>query len=410
MPAGAHEDGRVRIFRGRYETTAERHRTTSFEIFFDLVFVFALTRIVEFMEDEPSAVTLTRGLLLFLLLWFSWSSYAWLGNQVRADVGLVRTGTLAAMAAMFVAALAIPGAWRGSGPVPTALVLAASYMAVRTLHLALFLAVSRDRQLTRTLRLTAIPVVLGWIPLVTGALVGGATQTVLWTVAFAVDVGGARIASGFGPWPLRSVSHFTERHRLVLIIAVGESLISIGIGAGAELRGWLVLLAALLGFAAAASLWRLYFDRFASVIERSLEGASAARRATIASDAYSLAHFPMVAGIMYVAFGIEQVLATLIHEPDAHQRPLGLPGTVALYAGGALYLVGRALCLRLATMHATLAPLAGAAVLLLLIAPARLLPAVVALALLVLALVAQLAVEWRWPRPAAPLPANQPAG
>ncbi|MEU4680769.1 low temperature requirement protein A [Micromonospora sp. NPDC023737] len=395
----------MRIPRYRYETTEETHRTTNFEIFFDLVFVFALTRIVEFMAETPTAVTMLRGLILILLLWFSWSAYAWLGNEARADVGLIRTGTLTAMAALFVAALAISHAWQEEeSQLPAPLLLAAAYLAVRVLHLTLYLYVSRSPRLTRTLRLSAIPLALASLPLVAGALVGGTAQTVLWTVAFLVDVGGGRIASGYSPWELRSVSHFAERHRLVIIIAIGESLISIGLGAGAELATWWVLLAALLGFVVTVCLWRLYFDRFAPVIEYVMATAPRARRGIIASDAFSLAHLPMIAGIMYIALGIEQVLAILIHHGTVDQ--LGLPSVVALYAGGALYLVGRGLCLRLTAGRTALPPVVGAVVLLLLVAPARLLPALSALALLVVVLVVQCAVERRYGELAAPLAAE----
>ncbi|MEV6368710.1 low temperature requirement protein A [Micromonospora musae] len=388
----------MRISRTRYETTEATHRTTNFEIFFDLVFVFALTRIVEFMAQTPTAVTMLRGLILILLLWFSWSSYVWLGNEARADVGLIRTGTLAAMAALFVAALAIPDAWQEEPDplLPAPLLLAFAYLVVRVLHLALYLYVSRSAQLTRTLRLSAIPLALGWIPLVVGALLGGTAQTALWAVAFLIDVGGGRIASRYSPWELRSVSHFTERHRLVIIIAIGESLISIGLGAGAELATWWVLLAALLGFVVTVCLWRLYFDRFASAVEHVMATVPRARRGTIAGDVFSLAHLPMIAGIMYVALGIEQVLAMLIHEgAGVGRHTLGLSGVVALYGGGALYLVGRALCVRLTAGRAALPAIVGALALLLLIAPARVLPALSALALLVVALLVQCAAERR---------------
>ncbi|MET7748604.1 low temperature requirement protein A [Micromonospora sp. NPDC005367] len=395
----------MRIPRYRYETTEETHRTTNFEIFFDLVFVFALTRTVEFMAQTPAAITMLRGLILILLLWFSWSAYAWLGNEARADVGLIRTGTMTAMAALFVAALAIPDAWQEEeNPLPAPLLIAAAYLVVRVLHMTLYLYVSRSPQLTRTLRLSLVPLALASLPLVAGALVGGMAQTVLWAVVFLVDVGGERIASGYSPWELRSVSHFAERHRLVIIIAIGESLISIGLGAGAELATWWVLLAALLGFVVSVCLWRLYFDRFASVIERIMATAPRPRLGTIATDAFTFAHLPMIAGIMYIALGIEQVLAMLIHQGAADR--LGLPGVVALYGGAALYLVGRGLCLRLAVGRTALPPVVGAVVLLLLMAPARLLPALSALALLVVALAVQCAVERRYGELAASLTAE----
>ncbi|MFC3503251.1 low temperature requirement protein A [Micromonospora krabiensis] len=382
--------------RSRYLRTEAAHRTTSFEIFFDLVFVFALTRIIEFMARQPSGIALTRGLLLFLLLWFSWSAYAWLGNEVRADVGVIRTGTLVAMAAMFLAALVIPDAWGDEevGPgVPAPLILALAYGVVRGLHLVLYRHVSANRQLSRTLRLTAVPALLGWSALVAGALLGGNAQTLLWALAFVIDVGGGRFASRYSPWQLRSVAHFTERHRLIIIIAIGESLISIGAGVGTRLANWSVLVTALLGFAAAVCLWRLYFDRVAPAAERAFELAEEPRRGTIAGDAYSLTHFPLIAGIMYVALGIEEVLATLIHEPPDGHDALRMPAIVALYGGTALYLGGRTLFLRLTAGGAPWLPLAGAGLALVLLPVARLVPAMVALVLLVVVLIGQCEVE-----------------
>src|ERR1700750_1331365 len=100
------------FFHARPAPTEESHRVTPFEIFFDLVFVFALIQVTAFMARPPTLLLLVQGLVVVLLLWFSFSAYSWVGNQVRLDVGLVRAGMFVAMAAIFVAALVIPYAWR----------------------------------------------------------------------------------------------------------------------------------------------------------------------------------------------------------------------------------------------------------------------------------------------------------
>jgi low temperature requirement protein LtrA len=331
----------------------ETHRATMFEIFFDLVFVFALTRITAFMAQQPSPATLAEGLLLLLWFWYAWTCYTWLGNRARADVGLIRAGMTVAMAAIFVAALVIPDAWRhGREPVDASLTLALAYLVVRALHLALYLHSAAGNQPSRRQVLRfAIPTALAWAPLILGALFGGTAQIVLWAVAFVIDYGGGRIAASFSQWEIRSPTHFTERHSLVLIIALGESLISVGAGAGSAVTRGPVLGAGLLGFTTAVCLWWLYFDDAAPAAAHQLARApgDARRRQRLASDAYALAHLPLIAGIIYLALGIHEVLAQVAHAQPGHAAgaPLDWPSIVALDGGAVIYLAGRYLFLRL---------------------------------------------------------------
>ncbi|MEU1244987.1 low temperature requirement protein A [Micromonospora parva] len=328
--------------------TGVTHRTTMFEIFFDLVFVFALTRVITFMAGSPGALTLAQGLLLLLLLLYSWSPYIWVGNLVRADVGPVRAATLVAMAAIFVAALVMPDAWQQSPELFDApLTLALAYVVGRAVQLViLFWASATNPALRSTLRFFTVPVVLGWVPLIIGALLGGAAQTALWTVAFLLNIGGARIASAFRPWQLRSVDHFTERYGLVLIIALGESLISAGAGPRAMAPVGPALLAALLGLTSTVCLWWLYFDRLASTASEAVSSVPGERRASVAGDAYGLAHSTLIIGAIYVALGIEEVIAHLTGE-SAHPGRLGWEAATALYGGTALYLLSRLVFRRL---------------------------------------------------------------
>ncbi|MEU8424442.1 low temperature requirement protein A [Micromonospora sp. NPDC048835] len=387
-----------RVHRARPVLVEEAHRATTFEIFFDLVLVFALTRLIGFMAESLSPLTLYQGLLLLLWFWYAWSCYAWLANQVRADNEPVLAGMLAAMAAIFVAALVIPEAWqRHDGALSPPLTLAVAYIVVRGLHLALMTYASSGnaRYRRQTLRF-AVSTTLAWAPLVVGAALGGAAQTVLWTVAFLLDYGGGRIATAASFGEVRSGAHFAERHGLVLIIVLGESLLSAGAGAGLTSIAWPVLLASVFGFAATVCLWWLYFVRVAPAAATVLTSASprSRRRQQVASDAYTLAHLPLVAGVVYFALGIHLVLASLTDQPrHPAGAPVGWTAATVLYGGAALYLTGRLLILRL-TVGGSPTRLAAIGVVLLVLPVARTLPALAALGLLT-ALLATLVLHER---------------
>ena len=370
--------------------TAESHRVTSFEIFFDLVFVFAITRVVSFMARSLTAATLAQGLILLLLLWWSWVAYVWLGNRVRTDQGLVRAGMLVVMAALFIAALVMPDAWSRPGTVDAPLILAAAFIVVRLVYFGLQLtAAAEDRRLRVQLLADAIPQTFSLVPLIAGAVLLGAWQTALWAVAFAIDFGGGWLASRVGGWQVRSPGHFAERHRMVLIIVLGESLISVGTGAGDSVSRTMVLVAAALGFAAVVCLWRLYFEHLSGAAEDVLELASPARRARIARDAYTMVHFVLIAGVLYLALGAREVLSAMTDgSASSLGAPLNWPASTALYAGTAGYLAGRAAFTRLTVRQVPPVQLAAAAALLILLPVARHLPALAALSVVSVTLIA----------------------
>lgn len=380
--------------------TAESHRVTSFEIFFDLVFVFAITRVVSFMARSLSAAALGRGLILLLLLWWSWAAYVWLGNRVRADQGPVRAGMLVVMAALFIAGLVMPDAWsRHPGKVDAPLILAVAFIVVRLVYFGLQLTAAEDRRLRAQLLADAIPQTISLAPLIAGALLAGGWQTALWAVAFAIDFGGGWFASRVGGWQVRSPGHFAERHRMVLIIVLGESLISAGTGAGDSLSGTAVLVAAALGFAAVVCLWLLYFERLAAAAEDALESASPPARARIGRDAYTMVHFVLIAGVIYIALGAREVLASVNDSgASAFGATLNWPALTALYAGTAGYLLGRAGFARLTVRSVPSADLTAAAVLLILLPVARHLSALAALAVVSVTLIALIAVGRVEPR------------
>jgi low temperature requirement protein LtrA len=386
------------LLRARPVATERTHRVTAFEIFFDLVWVFALIRIDSFMAQPPTFALLVRGLVLLLLLWFPYQAYIWLGNIARADVGLVRAGMFISMAAIFVAAVVIPEAWQHANQTTdTALTLAVAYIVVLGVQVAHFYYISAGNQRQRRLvRPLAIPATLSWIPLIVGAMLGGTAQTVLWATVLLIHEGvGSRITSAFGGQLVRSPSHFAERFGLVLIIALGESLISVGAGVGTNVAHWPVLIAALLSLTATACLWWLYFENAASPAGRALANGSNAQRTQMANGAYVRGHTLLIAGIVYLALGLNRVLAHVAgNEPGTPTgAPLHWPSIVALYGGVVLYLAGRFVFLRLTVAHAPPAQVVAIVIALALLPAAPHLPALAALALLTAVLVGLVGYE-----------------
>lgn len=363
--------------------TEETHRVTSFEVFFDLVFVFAIIRVTNFITHPLSPESMAEGILLVLLLWSSWSAYAWVGNQARADTGLVRVGVTAAMAAIFVAGLVMPEAWDATAPIDPPVVLAVAFAVARVIYLALYLrATAGDRLVRSQLLLDIIPQSLALIGIIGGAVVGGTTQAAAWAAAFAVDFSVGRGSSGVRGYRLRSPSHFAERHDLVMIIALGETLIAVGEGAGIAIAHLLVLVAAVLGLAVVVCLWWLYSGCTAAA-QRALERADAARRARMARDGYTLAHLLLITGALYLAAGVEEVISHVSADGSAHaEAALGWLAATALYGGVALYLVGRVAFVRLTAGPLAVPPLIAAGLTVVLLPAAASLPAMAALGLL----------------------------
>ncbi|HEY0125835.1 MAG TPA: low temperature requirement protein A [Blastococcus sp.] len=386
--------GPRRRIRTHVVPTDERHAVTTLELFFDLVFVFAFTQVTAFMADDLSWRGALRGLVLFALLWFVWCSYTWLGNQARADEGVVRLAMIVAMGAMFLVALAIPEAWGDEGGgISAPVVLAVALAVVRVVHLGVYaVAALGDGRLRTQLVRTAIPVGIAVTMLVVGAVVGGPTQTVLWAIALVVDYTGV-YASGTD-WRLPAPGHFAERYGLIVIIALGESIIAVGVGVADLPLTVPTIAAAILGLLVSVALWWAYFDVVAPVAERELRRREGADRVRLARDSYTYLHFPMVAGVIYLALGVKKV-AEYVGDESHHTLTDPLPATAlwALYAGVVAYLLAH-LGFRLRNVGSINRPRAVVAVVLSL-APLAVgsLPALVALAVLAVVLVALIVFE-----------------
>jgi low temperature requirement protein LtrA len=306
------------------DQAVERGRVTPLELFFDLVVVFAITQVTGFLSDDPTWGGLLRGLMLLGALWWAWASYAWLTNTLDPEEGAVRLAVFGAIAAMLIVSLAAPNAFGADG-----VAFGVAYFIVRALHLVLYAIAGRgDRDLLRAVVRIVPTAILGPALLVVGAFFDGTAQLALWGSALAIDYLGVLVGHMRG-WRV-SPEHFVERHGLVVIIALGESIVAIGVGAaGLPLDAGLIV-AALLGIAVVASLWWSYFDWVAFFAQARLAEASGAERAALARDLYSYLHLPMVAGIVLFALGLKTTLADV----DGTLRTipaLGLCGGVALY-------------------------------------------------------------------------------
>ena len=280
----------------------EEERVTPLELFFDLVFVLAFTQCTALMAADPDWAGVVRGLFVLTVLWWTWAGYAWLTSVVDPEEGAVRIAIFAAMAAMLVAALAVPGSFDDD-----ALAFACAYAIVRIAHIGLFLIASREeRLLRRSVTGLALSTAIGIGLLTAASAADGVLQAGLWALAIALDMGLPLLfwAEGWQLFP----AHFAERHGLILIIALGESIVAIGIGSEAVVD-LSVIVAATLGVAIAAGLWWIYFDVTVWVAERRLSRMPAGREQNeVARDAYSYLHLAMVAGIVLLALGMKKTL------------------------------------------------------------------------------------------------------
>ena len=316
----------TRLDQAEPEHHVEREqRVAPLELFFDLVFVFAFTQVTAYMSDTPTWEGLGEGALILMVVWWAWGGYAWLTNFVDPDETMARLVVFASMGAMLIAGLAIPEAF-GTYSV----LFGCAYFVVRALHIFFWAYANDDVDVAdavRTLGVTALPAPA--LLIIAGFFDGGA-QASLWIIALIIDFGGPYF---FGVEGFRvSPSHFAERFGLIIIIALGESIVAVGAGvAGTSLDAGIVV-GALAGVAIAGALWWAYFDVVAVVAERTFSRAEGAERNRIARDSYSYLHLPMIMGIVLLSLGVKKTLGHV-------DEPLETVPAVALCGGVALYLL-----------------------------------------------------------------------
>jgi low temperature requirement protein LtrA len=331
-------------------------RATALELFYDLVFVFAVTQVSHHLLGDLTWRGAGESALLLLVVWWSWNYTTWVTNELDPESPVVRLLMIAIMLASLLMAAALPEAFG-----PEAGLFVGAYLALqvgRHAFLTWVAAAPRTLERTRAARILAWFLFAGvfWIA---GAIADGPARTVLWLLALAIDYG-APLAlfrvPGLAPvtedaWRL-STAHFAERFSLFVIIALGESIVLTGAGiSGAELD-LATVSAFAIAFLITAAQWWLYFTYVVRIAERRLE--LAVNRTRMARDAYTYLHVVFVAGIIVSAVGNELLIA---HPSE----PLEGPQVAAVVAGPAIYLLAHALFRLRLTGTVSWRRLAGAA-------------------------------------------------
>lgn len=374
----AHEESSSRLG----ATLREGERVTPLELFFDLVFVLAITQCTALMAHHPTWSGLAQGLLVLGMLWWAWTGYSWLTSVIDPEEGAVRLVMFGAMAALLLVSICVPAAFGH-----LALAFALIYGAVRIAHIGLFMLASPDDDgLRHSVLSLAVSTVIAVALLAAASLFDGLAQGALWALALFLDMGGPYLFSSEG-WKLVP-GHFAERHGLIVIIALGESIVAIGVGADRTLNLGIGT-AAMLGVALTAAMWWIYFDIVAIVSARRLSEAEVGKvQNEMARDSYSYLHLILVAGIVLAALGLK---LTISHFGDhLHAVP-----AFALFGGVALYLLGL-VAFRYRHIHSINRQRLGLAIVLLILVPVVTeVPALVALAAANLLIWAMIVYETR---------------
>ena len=303
----------------------QEHRVTPRELFFDLVFVFAFTQVATLLADDPTFAGIGRGVLVLAALWWVWAAYAWLTNVVDPEDGFVGAALLVALIGMFVAALAVPDVFAGEG-----VLFGVAFFVVCAMHTALYALAGRGSPDLLRAILRMAPWMLGGATLIIVAGFADGARIWLWLAALTCSYVGGVVAGTTG-WRLYP-SHFAERYGLIVIIALGEAFISIGIGVRGIEIGPREVVAAVLGLLVATGFWLAYFDFFSIRGEQMLGSREGAERVALARDLYVYAHLPMIVGIVLFAFAMKTVIGHVDKELDSVTA-------FALCGGSALYLL-----------------------------------------------------------------------
>jgi low temperature requirement protein LtrA len=328
-------------------------RASFLELFFDLVFVFAVTQIAATLHADHSARGWVEAGLLLWLVWWAWSQYTWAANAIDVDEPQTRVAMLVVTGVTLLAAVSIPDAFAADGGW-----FAVPYVAVRLLGLGLYWAGLRDQPEHRAALRTYLPVaVLSPLVVLVGGFVDADMRVWVWLVAVAVDVASVA-AAGRGEFRVEP-AHFAERHGLIVIIALGESIIAVGATAADVEPSVALVTAAAAAFAIVATLWWAYFSGFQATVEHALvREPDHRRRGHLARDVFTLGHLPIVAGTVMFAVGVEEAV---LH-PDEHLEPFGrwavglglvlvqLGLAAAAYRSGRVVLVARVVAVGAVTL------------------------------------------------------------
>ncbi|MGS2618350.1 low temperature requirement protein A [Micromonospora sp. LZ34] len=380
-------------------------RVDRFEVFFDLVFVFSFFIITRATAMDVSGRSLLHAMLVLAVLWWVWVVHCVVATRVRLGEGFVPALMVVAMAALFCFALSLPQAFgptqqMAAGPMVAAL----SYVAIRAVHLLLYWHVAKERPGERRLLLKYSPeLMISTLLLVGAALIppmiddpglAGMVRDGLWVSVILLQYGMGLVAGPWG-WTVTSAEHWTERYDLILIIALGESVISVGVGSNllGQPPTWPAVAAAVLGIFFTAALWWAHYDVIGPAARIALHVTKGRARVAMARDAYAYFYLVMIAGIILFALGAEEIVHEVADPKVPVTEPPHGPGVPLLFGGVACYLSANML-FQLRTLRTVSWSRLGTVVLLLAAIPvATHLPGLAALALLTAICVGLVAVE-----------------
>ncbi|WKU07664.1 low temperature requirement protein A [Micromonospora sp. HUAS LYJ1] len=337
-------------------------RVDKFEVFFDLVFVVSFFIITRATAAEISGRQLLHAGLVLAVLWWCWVVHSMAATRLRLGEGFVPVLMVVAMASLFAFALALPQAFSPpQGELAGPLVVAVSYVAVRGVHVVLFLLTAQNDPTGRRPLFHFLPELLtSTVLLLAAALVpvaigdsdrAGLVRDVLWVLVVLVQYGTGLVADTWS-WAVTSAEHWTERYDLILIIALGESIISVGVGGNVLGKPvtWPGVIASALGIIFTAALWWAHFDLIGPAARIALHAATGRRRTTMARDAYAYLYLPMIAGIILFAIGSEE-LVRAVTDPAGGLGERAHGPAVPLFFGGVICYLASNMLFQLRTLH-----------------------------------------------------------
>jgi low temperature requirement protein LtrA len=295
------------------------------ELFFDLVFVYAITRITSFSAHGLDAVHLLQALLIFWLIWWGWTQFTWSLNAANTRISKVRMMVLIATGVAFIMASSVDEAFG-----PGVMWFALPYVIIRSIGILLYARVTYQTKAIRTRILAwSIPSIVGLIAVLIGAMADPSQRIWWWLTAIVFDMLAGYLAGRAEGWDLNP-GHFAERHSLIVIIALGESLIVAAQAVSSQERTQELMIVGGLAVIVTCLLWWSYFSWINEHLEERLSRKSGKEQASLARDAYSILHFPLICGIIGVAVGFEKIMG---HPYD----PLSFSVAIALCVGYVFY-------------------------------------------------------------------------
>ena len=310
-------------------TTGPPLRVSTLELFFDLVFAFTLTQLSALLDDNRlSAASIAQALLVFGVLWWMYGGYAWLTNTRTPDRTPERLLLLVGMAGFLIVGLAIRNGFGHGRSADSGIILGLGYLVVVCVHGGLYYRVNRN-----IVRVLPVNLASALLVLVAG-LTTGLADYLLWTAALAILVLSPLVVRVAGRFEI-APAHFAERHGALVIVALGESVASVGIGAAAQPLDAQTVLAAVLGLAVSAALWWVYFGGADDELgAQAMTQAPRSRRPELALSAYFYPHIPILLGVVGLAAGVKETIGHAQSHPAAPALAIG--------AGAALFLAGEA--------------------------------------------------------------------